>query len=135
MAGIAVLVLVRAIKDSLDNSRDERHSEASDRVTELKDTLARSPHVIESHQMTAAFNKKVGVGAAPIARCVCGSERLECVVFDLVTSYFALPPLQRVGGRRLSDDFGGNDHRFDGRLYALGPPRAWSDRTLHERNI
>ena len=58
LAGIALLVLVRAIKDSLDNSRDERHSEASSRVTELKDTLARSPHVIESHQMTAAFNKR-----------------------------------------------------------------------------
>jgi len=58
LAGIAVLVLVRAIKDSLDNSRDERQTQASDRVSELKDTLARSPHVIESHQMTAAFNKR-----------------------------------------------------------------------------
>ena len=58
LAGIAVLVLVRAIKDSLDNSRDERQAEAGDKVTLLKDTLARSPHVIESHQMTAAFNKR-----------------------------------------------------------------------------
>ena len=58
LAGIALLVLVRAIKDSLDNSRDERHSEASDRVAHLKDTLARSSHVIESHQMTAAFNQR-----------------------------------------------------------------------------
>lgn len=58
LAGIAVVVLVRAIKDSLDNSREERHSEASNRVSELKETLARSPHVIESHQMTAAFNKR-----------------------------------------------------------------------------
>jgi len=58
LAGIAVLVLVRAIKDSLDNSRDERQTQASDKVSELKDTLARSPHVIESHQMTAAFNKR-----------------------------------------------------------------------------
>ena len=58
LAGIAVLVLVRAIKDSLDNSRDERQAEAGDKVTSLKDTLARSPHVIESHQMTAAFNKR-----------------------------------------------------------------------------
>ncbi len=58
LAGIAALVLVRAIKDSLDHSRDERQSEASDRVAELKDTLARSPHVIELHQMTAAFNKR-----------------------------------------------------------------------------
>ena len=58
LAGIAVLVLVRAIKDSLDTSRDERQTEASDRVTALKDTLARSPHVIDAQQMTAAFNKR-----------------------------------------------------------------------------
>ena len=58
LAGIAILVLVRAIKDSLDNSRDERQSEASDTVSDLKDTLARSPHVIEAHQMTASFNKR-----------------------------------------------------------------------------
>lgn len=58
VAGIALLVLVRAIKNSLDKSRDERQVEASERVGELKDTLAAAPHVIESQQMTAAYNKR-----------------------------------------------------------------------------
>lgn len=58
LAGIALLVLVRAIKGSLDKSREERQNEARDKVSELKDALAGSPHVIESQQMTAAYNKR-----------------------------------------------------------------------------
>ncbi len=58
VAGIAILVLIRAIKGSLDKSRDERQKEASEKVKQLKDALARSPHVIEGQQMTAAYNKR-----------------------------------------------------------------------------
>lgn len=58
VAGISILILIRAIKGSLDKSRDERQQEASEKVKELKETLGRSRHVIESQQMTAAYNER-----------------------------------------------------------------------------
>ena len=58
VAGIALLVLIRAVKGSLDKSREEKQKQASENVKQLKDTLARSTHVIEMQQMTAAYNKR-----------------------------------------------------------------------------
>jgi ATP-binding cassette subfamily C protein len=58
LAGLALLVLINVAKFSLDKGREERHSEASDRVTDLKDTLLVSRHVIESQQMMAAYNQR-----------------------------------------------------------------------------
>lgn len=58
VAGIALVVLIRAMKDSFDKSREERQNEAREKVSELKDALTGSSHVIESQQMTAAYNKR-----------------------------------------------------------------------------
>lgn len=58
VAGLAVLVLIMAAKVSFARMRDERFSEASASVGELKDMLLVSRDVIESQQMTAAYNQR-----------------------------------------------------------------------------
>jgi ATP-binding cassette subfamily C protein len=58
VAGIALLVVINTVKLSFGKAREERRSEASDRVGDLKDTLLASRHVIESQQMMAAYNKR-----------------------------------------------------------------------------
>jgi ABC-type protease/lipase transport system fused ATPase/permease subunit len=58
VAGLALLVLINLSKLYFAKAREERHSEASDRIGDLKNTLFVSRHVIESQGMTAAFNKR-----------------------------------------------------------------------------
>ena len=58
VAGFALLVLIMTIKVSFAKGRDERSSEASDKIDDLKDTLLVSRDVIESQQMMAAYNKR-----------------------------------------------------------------------------
>ena len=58
VAGLALLALINLSKVHFAKAREERHSEASDRIGDLKNTLSVSRHLIESQQMTAAFNKR-----------------------------------------------------------------------------
>lgn len=58
VAGLALLVLINRIKAVLAEARDERFSEAGDKVGDLKDTLLVSRDVIESQQMVAAYNTR-----------------------------------------------------------------------------
>jgi ATP-binding cassette subfamily C protein len=57
-AGLAVLVLIMIIKDYLAKARDERLSEAGDKIDDLKDTLLISRDVIESQNMMANYNQR-----------------------------------------------------------------------------
>lgn len=57
-AGLALLVIINSVKVMFEKARQERFSEASDRVGELKETLLVSRHVIDSQQMLAAYNKR-----------------------------------------------------------------------------
>ena len=58
VAGLAILALINAMRVSFDKGRDERQSEAKDRVNDLRDALLVSRHVIESQQMMRAYNKR-----------------------------------------------------------------------------
>lgn len=58
VVGLVVLTLINISKVYFAKSREERHSEASDRIGDLKDTLLVSRHVIETQQMAAAYNKR-----------------------------------------------------------------------------
>lgn len=58
VAGLLMLGLITVIKVAFAKSRDERSTEASDRIDELKDRLLVSRDVIESQQMMAAFNSR-----------------------------------------------------------------------------
>ena len=59
VAGLALLTAYQHLKGRTSaKAREERHSEASDRIGDLKDTLLVSRHVIESQQMMAAYNKR-----------------------------------------------------------------------------
>lgn len=58
VAGLGLLVLIMIVKVSFGTARDERHSEASDKIGDLKDMLLVSRNVIESQQMIAAYNKR-----------------------------------------------------------------------------
>jgi ATP-binding cassette subfamily C protein len=58
VAGLAILALINAMRVSFDKGRDERQSEAKDRVNDLRDALLVSRHVIESQQMMGAYNKR-----------------------------------------------------------------------------
>lgn len=57
-AGLALLVLLMTVKVAFATSRDERFSEASSKIGDLKDMLQVSRDVIESQQMTAAYNDR-----------------------------------------------------------------------------
>lgn len=57
-AGFALLALIMALKISLAKGRDERASEAGDKIDDLKDTLLVSRDVIESQHMMAAYNRR-----------------------------------------------------------------------------
>jgi ABC-type protease/lipase transport system fused ATPase/permease subunit len=58
VAGLALLVLIMTISVALAKGRDERFSEAGDKIDDLKDTLLVSRDVIESQNMMAAYNKR-----------------------------------------------------------------------------
>jgi ABC-type protease/lipase transport system fused ATPase/permease subunit len=58
VAGLALLVVIMAAKVAFARGRDERFSEASDVVGDLKDKLLVSRDVIESQQMMAAYNQR-----------------------------------------------------------------------------
>lgn len=58
VAGLALLTAINLSKVYFSKAREERHSEASDKIGDLKDTLFVSRHVIETQRMTAAFNKR-----------------------------------------------------------------------------
>ena len=58
VAGLALLLLINAVKIAFAKDRDERFSEASDKIDTLKDRLLVSRDVIESQQMMAAFNNR-----------------------------------------------------------------------------
>lgn len=58
VGGLALLVLIMSIKGALAKARDERFSDAGDKVGDLKDALLVSRDVIESQQMVAAYNKR-----------------------------------------------------------------------------
>lgn len=57
-AGFALLALLIGLKVSLARGRDERASEASDKIDDLKDTLLVSRDVLESQHMMAAYNNR-----------------------------------------------------------------------------
>jgi ABC-type protease/lipase transport system fused ATPase/permease subunit len=57
-AGFVLLALILTIKGSLAKGRDERASEAGDKIDDLKDTLLVSRDVIESQHMMAAYNNR-----------------------------------------------------------------------------
>lgn len=56
VGGLVVLGLITLVKLVFAKNRDERLSEAGDKIDELKDRLLVSRDVIESQQMMAAFN-------------------------------------------------------------------------------
>jgi ABC-type protease/lipase transport system fused ATPase/permease subunit len=58
VVGVALLAIINTLKIRFETGREERRSEASDRVGDLKDTLLASRHVIESQQMMAAYNNR-----------------------------------------------------------------------------
>ena len=58
VAGLALLMLIQTVKNALAKGRDQRSSQASDKVGDLKDTLLVSRDTIESQQMIAAYNKR-----------------------------------------------------------------------------
>jgi ATP-binding cassette subfamily C protein len=57
-AGLMLLALIIGIKVAFAKARDERFSEAGDKVDDLRNTLLVSRDVIESQQMMAAYNKQ-----------------------------------------------------------------------------
>ena len=57
-AGLVLLVLINFGRMSFTKAREEDRARASDRVSALKERLQVSRHVIESQQMTAAYNKQ-----------------------------------------------------------------------------
>ncbi|WEK04367.1 MAG: ABC transporter transmembrane domain-containing protein [Candidatus Devosia phytovorans] len=56
VAGMLVLGLITLVKLAFAKNRDERFSEAGDKIDEMKERLLVSRDVIESQQMMAAFN-------------------------------------------------------------------------------
>jgi len=58
VVGIVLLALINWGKVSYEKAREERRAQEADKVTDLKDTLQVSRHVIESQQMMAAYNKR-----------------------------------------------------------------------------
>jgi ABC-type protease/lipase transport system fused ATPase/permease subunit len=58
VAGLVVLVVIMTVKLAFAKSRDERFSDASDKIDDLKDKLLVSRDVIESQQMMAAYNNR-----------------------------------------------------------------------------
>lgn len=58
VAGLAVLVLINAVKFYFAKDREKRHGDASGGVGGLKDALLTSRHVIESQQMMGAYNNR-----------------------------------------------------------------------------
>jgi len=58
VAGLALLGIITVVKVAFARGRDERFSEASDKIDDLKDRLLVSRDVIESQQMMAAFNNR-----------------------------------------------------------------------------
>jgi ATP-binding cassette subfamily C protein len=58
VAGLALLGLIITVKLAFAKARDERFSEASEKIDDLKDKLLVSRDVIESQQMMAAYNER-----------------------------------------------------------------------------
>lgn len=58
VGGVAVLVIILAAKVSFAKNRDELFGDASKKIGDLKDMLLVSRDVIESQQMTAAYNQR-----------------------------------------------------------------------------
>jgi ABC-type protease/lipase transport system fused ATPase/permease subunit len=58
VAGLALLVIIMIIKVSFAKNRDERLTQASDEIGNLKDMMLVSRDVIESQQMTDAYNQR-----------------------------------------------------------------------------
>ena len=58
MAGLALLALINTVKVSFEKAHEERHSKASSRVDDLKNTLVTSRHVIESQQLIGSYNDR-----------------------------------------------------------------------------
>ncbi|UZK67714.1 ATP-binding cassette domain-containing protein [Sphingomonas sp. M1-B02] len=56
VVGLALLVVINFWRMSFTKAREELRIRSADKVGELKDTLQVSRHVIESQQMTAAYN-------------------------------------------------------------------------------
>ena len=56
--GLALLVLIVAVKAAFAKDRDERFKDASNEIGELKEMLVVSRDVIQSQQMTAAYNER-----------------------------------------------------------------------------
>jgi ATP-binding cassette subfamily C protein len=57
-AGLALLTLINVLNFHLAKAREERHSEAKEGIGGLKEVLIASRHVLETQQMTAAYNKR-----------------------------------------------------------------------------
>lgn len=58
VAGLALLGVITVVKIAFAKGRDERLSDASDKIDELKERLLVSRDVIESQQMMGAFNNR-----------------------------------------------------------------------------
>jgi ABC-type protease/lipase transport system fused ATPase/permease subunit len=58
VGGLALLVTIVTIRATFARDRDERFDEASSKIGELKDMLLISRDVIQSQQMTAAYNDR-----------------------------------------------------------------------------
>lgn len=58
VVGIVLLALVNWGKMAFEKAREERRTQEADTVTNLKDRLQVSRHVIESQQMMAAYNRQ-----------------------------------------------------------------------------
>ena len=58
VVGLALLTLINVVNMYFAKAREDRHSEAKDRIGDLKDALLVSRHVIETQQMIAAYNKR-----------------------------------------------------------------------------
>lgn len=58
VVGLALLGFIHFGRMSFERAREDRRTQASEKVSELKDTLQSSRHVIESQQMIAAYNKQ-----------------------------------------------------------------------------